>query len=186
MAGSIQLLEPCWTPTNQRFGRVIYKYTNIDMFLYVCVFQKYIHSWFTYIHIQYVPYIHVGREPLKASFESSWWKSTVLFVTRPWYFCPCLKVDHYLNNSKMHPVTLKFRKKKRPFPFQGSLNYPFWGDPGFVDSFQIGLSEPFEAIFWGVLVSQGWKPLDLQAGAKTPRVPIRSVGFCILIHVKFQ
>ena len=74
-------------------------------------FQKYIHSWFTYIHIQYVPYIHVGREPLKASFESSWWKSPVLFVTRPWYFCPCLKVDHYLNNSKMHPVTLKFWKK---------------------------------------------------------------------------
>ena len=123
MAGSIQLLEPCWTATNHRFGRVIYKYINIDMFLYMCVFKNTII--FPYIHIQYVPYIHVGREPLKTLFESSWWKSPVLFVTRPWYFCPCLKVDHYLNNSKMHPVTLKFwKKKKNALSLLGVLELP--------------------------------------------------------------
>lgn len=99
-------------------------------------------------------------------------------------FVHVLKVDHYLNNSKMHPVTLKFWKKKTPFPFQGSLNYPFWGDPGFVASFQFGLSEPFEAIFFGGCWSQqGWKLMDLQAGAKNPPGP-NSVGW--LLQFEFQ
>lgn len=76
-------------------------------------------------------------------------------------------------------------EKNPPFPFQGSLNYPFWGDPGFVASFQIALSEPFEAIFWGC-----WsrKAGNLWIYKQVPKPPgPYSVGWLLHFdHVKFQ
>ena len=136
-------------------------------------------SIFTYIHIQYIPYIHVGREHLKASFESSWWKSPVLFVTRPWYFCPCLKVDHYLNNSKMHPVTLKFWKKPA-LSLPGVLELPILRGSWFCCFVSIWPKWTFWSHFFGGCVSSR-KAGNLWIYKQVPKPPgPNSVGW--LLH----